>query len=346
MRILFDLLHPAQVQFFQGLIAILREQGHEVLAAARDKDETLALLEAQDIPHVTLWPRAHTAPGMAVELVGRTARMLRLARRFGPDLLMAKAEVSLGIVGKVLGVPNIVFDDTEFAWLQIRLSAPFATVMCTGMGYQRTYPLQQLTYDAPPQLAYTHPRRFTPDPDVLLRHGIDPAEPYVVIRVKDWEAMHDLGVKGPPEEGIVRLAQAIRPYARPVISTERALPAELEEDLNPLPAQHALDLIAFARLYVGEGSSMAAEAGCLGTHAVYLSPCSRRGYLDALAERYGHVATVPTVAAAIERAVGWLQMDDLAERGRQIHEHLVAECDDPVDFMLDVVRRYGPNGGC
>jgi predicted glycosyltransferase len=344
MRILFDLLHPAQVRFFQGLIEVLRDEGHEIMAAARDKDETLALLEALDIPHTTLWPRAQTAPGMAVELVGRTARMLRLARQFRPDLLLAKAEVSFGVVSKVLGVPNIVFDDTEFAWLQIRLSEPLATVMCTGMGYGRIFPLHQLTYDAPPQLAYTHPRRFAPDPDVLRDHGIEPDEPYIVIRVKDWRAMHDLGVRGPAEEGIVRMAEAVRPHGRPVISTERTLPPELEGDLNPLPAEHALDLLAFARLYVGEGSSMAAEAGCLGTHAVYLSPSSRRGYLDAMEERYGHVTTVATVADAVARATAWLQSDDLASRGRAIHDRIVAECDDPVEFMLDVVRRYAPSG--
>jgi hypothetical protein len=62
-------------------------------------------------------------------------------------------------------------------------------------------------------------------------------------------------------------------------------------------------------------------------------------------QHYGHVTTIQTVADAADQAVAWLRTDDLTERGRRIHERLVAQCDDPVDFMLQVVRRYAP-GGC
>jgi predicted glycosyltransferase len=100
------------------------------------------------------------------------------------------------------------------------------------------------------------------------------------------------------------------------------------------------DLLAFARLYVGEGSCMAAEAACLGTPAIFLSPASRRGYLDALEQRYGHVTTVQTVSQALQHAREWLT-PGTKETALAARDRLVRECEDPVEFTMRVIRRYG-----
>jgi len=345
MRALFDLRHPAQVLFFKDLVAALRESGDEVLISSRDKDETIQLLESLGLPHVCLSRMGKGLLGMGVELGFRVARMLRVARRFRPDVLVARTGITIALVGKMLGVPSVVFDDTEFAWLQIALSAPFATVVCTGLGYRRRFPGKELRFNAPPHLAYTHPSRFRPRRDVLVAHGIDPDRPYTVLRVKAWRAIHDLGVRGPGDEELDRLVAALKEYGRVIISTERRLPEPLCRHLNPLPTNEVLHLLAFARLYVGEGSCMAAEAACLGTPSIYLSPASRRGYLDALEQRYGHVTTVRNVQQAVERSKAWLEDPGSKQRAMSARERLLQESSDPFEFMLDVVRRYGRSAG-
>jgi predicted glycosyltransferase len=342
MRALFDLLHPAHVRFFGYLIEGLRADGHEVMVVSRDKDETEELLDGFGIPHETPFPRRRGPAGMALELVGRTWRILQLARRFRPHVLVAKSEVSLGVVGRILGIPHVMFDDTEFAWLQIRLSQPFATVICTGMGYSRSFGRKQIRYNAPPQLAHTHPDHFRPDPDVPRRHGLE--EPFVVLRLKDWNAMHDIGVSGYRPEERARLVRSLSEHGRPIISSEGPLPESLADYGHAIPSLEILHLLAFARLYVGEGASMAAEAACLGTPAVFLSPRSRRGYLDAMEERFGHVATVHTVPEAVARAQAFLS-GALRERGAEARQRLVAECVDPVRFMRKVLERYALKRG-
>jgi len=340
MRALFDLRHPAQVHFFKDLIGVLRRSGDEVLVTSRDKDETLELLDSLAIPHTCLSRMREGLGGMGLELGWRTARMLRLARRFRPDVLVARTGIATGLVGKALRLPSIVFDDTEFARLQIALSAPFATVICTGLGYGRRFGGKELRFNAPPHLAYTHPSRFTPCGDVLRLHGVDPDEPFVVLRLKAWRAIHDRGVRGPSDSEIRRLLEVLKGYGRVIISAERPVPGDMRGCLNPLPTGEALHLLAFARLYVGEGSCMAAEAACLGTPAIFLSPVSRRGYLDAMQDRYGHVSTVRNVSQAIERSRAWLATAGARERAEQARRRLVQECDDPLEFMLEVVRRY------
>jgi hypothetical protein len=341
MRVLFDLNHPAQVQFFRYPIRALQDEGHRVLVTSRVKDETTQLLDALGIAHTCLSTAGRGFLGMGVELVRRTARMARLVRAFRPDVMVARSGVVVGPAGWASGVPVVIFDDTEFAWLQIRLSAPFATVICTGLGYGRRFPGKELRFYAPPHLAYTHPLRFTPSAEIVRRHGIEPDEGYVVLRVKAWRALHDAGVKGPPDEEVVRLVRVLQSHARPIISTERSLPPELCALANPLPVEDMLHLLAFARLYVGEGGCMAAEAACLGTPAIFISPASRRGWLDAIERKYGHATTVQTVSQAAERAEEWLRSPDIKARAVAARDRLVAECDDPVQFTLDVIRRYG-----
>jgi predicted glycosyltransferase len=270
--------------------------------------------------------------------------MLRLARQFGPDVLVARTGISAGAVGRLLRVPSVIFDDTEFAWLQRRLSVPLATVVCTGMGYGARFPGKQLTFNAPPHLMYTHPSRFHPDRDRLGRHGLDPEEPYFVLRVKAWRALHDSGVRGPSDEDLTLLVESLVQHGRPVISSERSLPAALRQYVNPLPVKDMLHLLAFARLCVGEGSCTVAEAACLGTPAVFLSPRSRRGYLDALERDYGLARTVRTPGEALECARRWLEDPGLQRRAAAARERLLRDCADPLAFALHVITRYGREG--
>jgi len=340
MKALFDIKHPADVLLFKDAASALRQEGHEVLVASRDKDEALALLDGLGIEHVCLSRMGRGLTGMGLELAQRTAHTFSLARAFRPDVMVGRTAVCTPLVGRALRIPTIVFEDTEFAWFQIRPWASLATAVCTGLGYARRFPGKELRFNAPPQLAYTHPSRFRPDAELLAAHGIDAGEPFIVLRLKSWGALHDTGLKGPSDEEIVSLGEGLRGHARLIISTERPLPRRLAGDVNPLPPQHMLHLLAAARLYVGEGASMAAESACLGTHAVFLSPASRRGYLDAIERRYGQVATVRTIRGALDQARAWLGMPDLKKRAGEARARLVAESEDPVPFMLDAIRRY------
>jgi predicted glycosyltransferase len=341
MRVLIDLKHPADALLFRDVGHLLLHRGHRVLLTSRQKDETLDVLDGLGLRHRCISTMGHGVTGMGGELLQRTARLYGVARGFQPDVLVARAGVCVGWVGKLLNLPVVDLEDTEFAWLQIALSTPLASVVCTGLGYGRRFPGKELRFRAPPQLAYTHPRRFTPDGDALRYRGLDPAEPYVVIRLKAWRAMHDLGTEGPTIREIVSLVGYLRDFAKPVISTERPLPAELARYVAPVPPELGLSMLAFARVYVGEGSSMAAEAACLGTPAVFISPASRRGYLDAMERRYGHVTTVQAPWQALAVARKWLRYGDPEAEGSDARRRLLADCEDPAEFLADVIESYG-----
>jgi predicted glycosyltransferase len=341
MRVLIDLKHPADVLLFRDVAHLLMQRGHRVLLTSRQKDETVDLLDGLGMRHRCISIMGSGVAGMGGELLQRVARLYAVAREFQPDVLAARAGVCVAWVGKLLNLPTVDVEDTEFAWLQIALSTPLASVVCTGLGYRRRFPGKELSFRAPPQLAYTHPSRFRPDPNVLRYRGLDPQEPYILIRLKAWRAMHDLGTEGPQTREVVSLVGQLHDCGRPVISTERPLPAELARYVTSVPPEDGLSLLAFARIYVGEGSSMAAEAACLGTPAVFISPRSRRGYLDAMERLYGHVTTVQAPWQALAVARKWLRYGDPQAEGADARRRLLADCEDPAPFLADVIERYG-----
>ena len=82
MRILIDMGHPAHVHFFKNAIRSLEERGHSVKITARDKDVTLALLEAYGFDYVvrpTGW--------RPLNLLVASRFLLNIGREFGADVL-------------------------------------------------------------------------------------------------------------------------------------------------------------------------------------------------------------------------------------------------------------------
>ena len=84
MRILVDIVHPADVLFFRHPLAQLLAQGAEVRVASREKDVACALLDEFGLPHAVASKAGMGTFGLARELVVRDAAILRMAR--GPGM--------------------------------------------------------------------------------------------------------------------------------------------------------------------------------------------------------------------------------------------------------------------
>ncbi len=107
------------------------------------------------------------------------------------------------------------------------------------------------------------------------RSGVDPAQPYVVLRTVAWSAAHDVGLYGAGRSALACAVERLSAHGRVLISSEDPLPEDLVAYRNPVSADRMHDLLAYARLYVGEGGTMAAESAVLGTPAVFCNPSAR-----------------------------------------------------------------------
>jgi predicted glycosyltransferase len=335
LRVLVDTTHPAEVNFLAPLIRRLKERGDTVLVTAQYKPGARELLAALDIEHVRIGGTYPTPVGVGVAAIVRTARMLAIAAKFRPQIMLARLGVIIGVVGRVLRVPAVSFDENDYAAAQLMLSRLLSTVICTGMGYEKSLGRVQRRVNALFHFTYTHPSRFAPDAEELKAGGLGPEEPYVVLRLSAWQALHDIGYHGLSDEQVVDLIEGLEQHARVIVTSEREMSPLLRPYANPLPMDKGLHLLAFAELYIGEGASMAAEAACLGTPAIWVSPL-RWGFINLLKE-YGLVEQTTDLREVKNLALRWLADPAMRERAKRGRQRLLEDSEDPLDLMLQLV---------
>lgn len=338
MRVLFDLVHPAQVHFFKNAIGRLKADGHESLVVARGKDVALPLLDALGIEYRSISEKRGGPFGLAIEWWVRAARLYRIAKEFRPDVMVARVGVTAGPVGRFLGVPTVIYDDMEQARLQAAVGMTFATFICTGLGYTRDFGARQERFAGPPVLAYLSPKYFTPDAERLGRCGVNPNERLIFIRTVAWGASHDLGRKGSRPGQLRWMIERLSKFGRVLVSSEGPLPEEFSAWRNPVAVEDVHHLLAFASICLVEGGTMAAESAVLGTPAVCLQSYDF-GYLVALEKQYGLIARAGSVAGALPIAEGLLELPDLREQWKKKREKLLAESEDVTEFQLRMIHR-------
>ncbi|MDH5674832.1 MAG: DUF354 domain-containing protein [Myxococcales bacterium] len=286
MRILIDITHPAHLHFFSHAIARLRERGHEVVLTGRDKDILIELARRTGTS-IEFFGGALPGPlGMARTLLARQLRLALAIRRLQPDVLAAVGGTFIAAVGYALRVPVVVFSDTESATLSNAVTYPFTTRLCTPEVYGRTDRRGQVRYAGYHECAYLHPALFQPDASVLSELGVNPGERYCIVRFVGWGASHDLGRSGLRLEDKVGMVRALAEHGRVFVSSEGALPAELEAHRFSLPVERMHHALAHASLIVGESSTMSAEAAVLGVPSVFIYPRVELGPTRDLAERW------------------------------------------------------------
>lgn len=339
MRVLIDLQHPAELHVFKNLAALLRQSGHTVLFTGRDKDILVALARATGEP-VTVFGRAGKgALRLGLELFYRQFHLLRIIRRFRPDLILAVGGAFVALPGKLSGVPVHIFYDTEHARVANMLAYPFAAGIHVPDCYNRPIRQPHDTYPGYHALAYLHPNRFQPDPAVPASLGLAPGEPFALVRYVAWEAGHDLGLHGLSPERRVEAVKRLAAVGRVFVSAEGGLPEALVPYRCPVPVHRMHDLMAFASLTFGESATMASEAAVLGVPGVYIDPVGR-GYTDDLERRYGLVRNFhpDREHEAVDTAVS-LFADHDPVHWQGCRERLLADKIDVTAHMFALVTR-------
>jgi len=289
MRVLIDILHPAHAHFFRNFYAEMEGRGHEVRIIARDKDRSVELLRAFDLPYQQISQQMSGA-GLAVEMAQRTPRLMKVMRSFKPDVMTGIMGPSIALASalSLRRVPAVVFYDTEFAVQTNRIVYPLAHSVCTPDCYQGQVRGRHLTYAGYHELAYLHPNRFQPDPAVLADFGVSPDVPYSIVRFVSWQAVHDRRERGLSAKQKRHLVEVLQRRGRVLISSEAPLTADLADLAVRGPVDQIHHLIAQASVVVGESATMSSEAAVLGVPAVFIATTGR-GYTDDQERRYGLV---------------------------------------------------------
>lgn len=342
MRLLVGIGHPAHVHFYKNAVWRLLERGDEVLLAARDKDVTLDLLDAYQLPYEIISAVGHGRLGMLSEYLRREWSYSRLIRSFKPDAVTEIGGLFAAPICRLLGVPSLVFTDTEIVELDRVLTHPLATVIYTPDCFLIDLGQKQVRYAGFHELAYLHPKYFRPDRTVLDDLGVDRDESFSIVRFVAWQASHDLGQSGFSPEAQFRLVETMQQYGRVFITSETKLDATLEPLRISLPPHQIHDILYFATLFIGESATMATEAGILGTPSIYVSNLATSlGNFQELQSHYELVYSFDKLEQALRKVVEILELPDAKNEWHQRKESLIADKIDVTDWLVGTVLSEG-----
>ncbi len=334
MKVMIDILHPAHVHFFRNFIQELQKEGHELLITARNKEMTLTLLQEYNLPYTVISTVKKGFLGRFQEQLQRSIKFYQLAHKFKPDLLISEQGVTTAPLGKVLRIPSLIFWDTEVSTLTNKVCYPLATVVYTPVSYTGKVRGNHRTYRGYQKLAYLHPNWYAPNPATLQKYGLQKGK-YCILRFVSWTSNHDAGDHGIVDK--LTFVGELQKSSPVYISSEEALPPELEKYALKIEYKDIFDILAFASLYLGESATMATEAAILGTPSIYVAT-SERGYINELEQRYKLVHWHKDEKSALQQATLLLQDKKTKSIWKKRREEMLQEAIDLTAFMVDVVK--------
>lgn len=347
MRILVDMGHPAHVHLFKNFIWEMEKRGHTILVTAREKDVATQLLKAYDIPFIPVGKKGTGSLSLVKEWIFRDIKIIRIARRFNPDILMGVLNPATAHAARILGKVSVTFTDSEpeIAKYPIAdtITLPFTDVILTLSSVRHDYGEKEVRVNSYKELASLHPARFKPDPNVLQIAGLSPEEDYALVRFVAWGAYHDVGQGGLTLDDKRALIKELEQSCRVFISSESPLPPEFEQYRLPIPPEKIHDFLHYAKIFVSDSQTMTTEAALLGTPAVRCNSFVGKndmGNFVELEERYHLIYNCRDGPAVLSRVNELLQSSDLKVEWARKREPLLQEKIDLTAFIVWFVESY------
>jgi hypothetical protein len=344
LNILFATHHPAQIHCFRIARSLLTEAGHRTYWLASEKDVSKSLLNHYQIEYGLLKRPGKGIISKVMVLIKTTIISISFIRRHHIDMILSTGSPYLTLTGFLMRKSHISIEDTESSGMYDRVFCRFVSSLLTAKSFRNTYRKDQIRFDGNLELLYLHPGRYKP-PDreyVADLLGIEKEEPYVIMRFVSWEAFHERGQSGFSDDNKIKAVEAFSEYSKVFISAEKPVPEELQKYLIKIPPEKMHDVIAHARLFFGESSTMASESAVLGIPAILLND-RWLGYTDEEKE-YGLLFSYKENPSdqhqAIRKGVELLKKDDLEQEMADKRARFLEKKIDVTGFLVWYIENW------
>ncbi len=329
MKILIDIGHPAHVHYFKNLIRIMESKGHQFFIVSRDKEVALELLRIYKLDYRSRSTGGNSYIGKLFYLLKADSLILTCAIKFKPDLFLSCGSPYASTVSKILRKPHIAIDDTEHAMFERHFYSAFTDTILNPSAYYLDIGSKQIRFNGFMEQCYLHSNYFHPKMENIKSLGLKDGESYVFLRFISWKATHDIGHSGMSLSFKLALIKELLNHTKVFISSESDLPPQFQKyKLNTTP-EKIHDVLAFAKMFIGEGATMASECAMLGTPAIYINSLSA-GTLEEQ-ERYGLVYGFRNSKGAMEKVFELLKNPNL-------HTEFIEKRNQMFNNKIDVTR--------
>jgi len=346
MRILIFANTPAHVHLYRHAVDRLAAAGHDVLVLTREYACTTDLLDFFGMPYRVYGTHGtdrYSKLRFARELGGQFATIAREAVRFDPDVVFGRGPYA-AYAGTLTRAPVVLVLDDEPGDFNHTVSRPFADTILSPAVTRRDLGDDHYTFEGFKECAYLHPDVFSRDENVREFLGVDPDEPYVIVRFNALDALHDADLEGFSSHQRRDLLERLSEHATVFVSDEGG-----EMDLHDSPARPydlhpALihDAMADASLLIADTGTMATEAALLGTPAFRYRGTDTHEYGEFQElERAGLAEQFDEYAAVRDRALEILADDDAPARWQRRRQAYVAGLVNLTEVLVAVAESRG-----
>jgi predicted glycosyltransferase len=273
MIIVFDINHPAHINFFKNAIYKLHEEKNEIFIFGLKRGKVPDILKRE-------------FPDFNIKIIGRhrnnvisiifEANILKSAILFTSlifkriDVGVSVGSFTLGACLKILGKKNIQFDDDPESSHNLFLERMTADEIHIPPLIKNADKF--VIFNALKEWAYLSPKYFKPNINYLNKYGI---EPYKYLFIREVSA-GSLNYIDRGSYNIASFSDKLGSEYKIVLSLEDKSKRELypkEWIILEEPVQDIHSLMYYSRVVISSGDSMAREGSMLGRPSVY---CGKR----------------------------------------------------------------------
>lgn len=344
MNILIDIGHPGHVHLLHWVVEELKRHGHTLFYSVRNIPIAKRLMEYYGMtPYIDLGDKKDSLLGKAQTILQQDIQIANFVRKNHIDLGLSSGLV-LSHVSKISHMKSFVFDDDDdiVEPLSVKFEHPMSNVVFTPDCIQRKTK-HAVYYAGTHELAYLHPNRFKPNPNVLQHAGIQEGERFFIMRFVALKGHHDVGQQGLTLEQKQSLVELLKPHGRVIITSERAIEPEFEPYRLPVPPEEIHSLMAYSFMFLGDSQTMTSEAAVLGIPALKCNTfAGRLSVPNMLEQKYGLCyAYLPTQFDEMYHHIEQLltrDPEDLKNEWQAKRQRMLNDMIDPTEFFVNYIE--------
>jgi len=345
LNILIDIGHPAHVHYYRNLAKELSLKGHNIVWSVKYLPIAMQLLDYYGFSYHVLPKKSDSITGKFFKQLQYSYKILRICRKYDIDIAIGTS-ATIAHISKLSRVKSIIFDDDDDKVQPIAtiFINPFADALLSPdvlKGKRKRK--DAVYYSGYHELAYLHPRRFTPDPNVLKELGLSENEPFFILRFNVFKAHHDIGAQGLSLDQKLQIVEILKPHGKVFVTTERNTEPELLEYKLKVSPEKAHSLMAYATLFLGDSQTMSSEAAILGVPSLRCNSFAGRiSYLEEEEKKYGLTyAFLPEdFNKMLIKVKELLNMPDLKKEWQERRHVMLSDKIDVTAFWVWFVENY------
>lgn len=337
MKIICDIGHPAHVNFLKNAVRKLSEMGNEIVITCLTRGKLPSIIEKEFSNHHITYIGRHGGTKLSIIFdanVKKFFNLLLFVLHKKVDVGMSVGSFTLGLVLKILGKPNLQFDDDPERKVNVFLEKLTSTELFFPPIINPKGKIKII--NALKEWAYLSPKYFVPKNKELVKYNLRPCN-YIFVREV---ATKSLNYKTQLPNIISTFAGKLPNTYKVLLSLEdkttiNKYPSEwilLEEPLNDIHS-----LMYYSKIVISSGDSMAREGALLGVPSIYCGLRNMRA-IKMLTDRGTLFKVKPCEVPdfVTEIISGQIRIEEQI----LFRKKLLSEWDDVTELIIKKIKKY------